>query len=102
MKLLKLTGETMGQFFVSILVAATVVTIGAFVGSQNLPDIARANDDFGYQLLHRLEVKERSMRRITGKPMNLLISPFSLGTVLTMAMTGAISDTREEIKRTLG
>lgn len=92
------------QIAVILLVVLTAVNFGtASRASQNrLLQIARANDDFGYQLLHRLEVKEHSNRGANGEPENLLISPFSISTVLTMVMAGAKENTFNEIKSTLG
>ncbi len=86
------------------LVVLTAVNFGtASRASQNrLLQIARANDDFGYQLLHQLELKERSNRGANGDPENLFISPFSISTVLTMVLAGANEDTFEQIKSTLG
>lgn len=72
------------------------------LASQNLIDLARANEEFGYQLLHRLELEERN-KQISGvQPKNVFISPFSVSTVLAMVMAGGVGDTASEIKKTLG
>lgn len=67
--------------------------------------VAQANDDFGLQLLHRLELAEkteRGQKHSLQTPRNLLISPLSLSSVLTMLMAGGRNVTGEEIKNTLG
>ncbi len=66
--------------------------------------VAQSSDLFGYKLLHQLELQERSQREENGgnDPKNLLLSPFSLSTVLTMAMTGAQGNTYEEMRSVLG
>ena len=74
---------------------------GQELANQNLIDLARANEDFGYQLLHRLELEELSKQSSGVQPKNLFISPFSIGTVLTMVMAGGVGDTASEIKKTL-
>lgn len=74
---------------------------GQELANQNLIDLARANEDFGYQLLHRLEQEELSKQSSGAQPKNLFISPFSIGTVLTMVMAGGVGDTASEIKKTL-
>lgn len=69
---------------------------------QPLHQIACANDRFGYELLHRLEVEEKASRGADGEPRNLFTSSFSIGSVLTMVMAGAVGETFPEIKNTLG
>ncbi len=66
--------------------------------------VAKANDDFGLQLLHRLELAEKTERgqKHLQTPRSLLISPLSLSSVLTMLMAGGRNVTGEEIKNTLG
>mgnify|MGYP002649420780 CR=1 FL=1 len=63
--------------------------------------VAQSSDLFGYKLLHQLELQERSQRGNDDDPKNLLISPFSLSTALTMTMTGAQGDTYEEMRSVL-
>lgn len=72
--------------------------------SQLLPVLSKAIEDFGLELLHRLESKELDERREkTGAdPKNLFISPLSLSTVLGVVLVGAAGDTYREIKRALG
>ncbi|XP_017461610.1 PREDICTED: corticosteroid-binding globulin-like, partial [Rhagoletis zephyria] len=86
----------------AIIVNSHFVAATSKTTQQNLLKIAAANDDFGYQLLHQLELKERSNRGANGDPENLFISPFSISTVLTMVLAGANEDTFEQIKSTLG
>ena len=65
--------------------------------------LGKANDDFGLNLLDRLERAEkieRATKHIDAK--NLMISPFSVSTVLTMVMAGANHQTHEQILKTLG
>lgn len=71
--------------------------------SQLLPVLSKAIEDFGLELLHRLESKELDQREKTGAdPKNLFISPLSLSTVLGVVLVGAAGDTYREIKRALG
>jgi len=62
--------------------------------------LSEANDDFALQLLQILEQVELS------KPWkdrgNLFISSFSVGTVLAMALSGAMGQTYEQMYSTLG
>ena len=64
-------------------------------------EVAQSSDLFGYKLLHQIELQERSQRGNDDDPKNLLISPFSLSTALTMTMTGAQGDTYEEMRSVL-
>mgnify|MGYP002649456124 CR=1 FL=1 len=79
------------------------VTTTDFANQQHLLNIARANDAFTYRLLHQLELMERFQHENNNdEPKNLLVSPFSLSTVLTMALVGAKGNTAEEMTRALG
>lgn len=65
--------------------------------------VAKANDDFGLQLLHRLELAEKQERGQKHlQPRNIFISPLSVSSVLAMLMAGGRNVTGEEIKNTLG
>lgn len=80
-----------------------VTTDGDTISEEKLLEIARANDEFGFELLNTLEKREFSQRKANGsKPKNLLISPFSLSTIFTLAMTGSAGKTYDEIKNVLG
>ncbi len=90
-------------------VAMTVITLncvttdGDTISEEKLLEIARANDEFGFELLNTLEKREFSQRKANGsKPKNLLISPFSLSTIFTLAMTGSAGKTYDEIRGVLG
>lgn len=65
--------------------------------------VGKANDDFGLQLLHRLELAEKTERGQKHlSPRNIFISPLSVSSVLAMLMAGGKNVTGEEIKNTLG
>ena len=89
--------------FITLFSFTNIVTTTDFDNQQHLLNIARANDAFTYRLLHQLELMERSQHENNNdEPKNLLVSPFSLSTVLTMALVGAKGDTAEEMTRALG
>ncbi len=66
--------------------------------SNNLQQLAQANEEFCFRLLHQLESDDKS----NGGPGNLFISPVSITTVLAMLMAGGRGQTLEELKKSIG
>ena len=81
-----------------------LISAAAEPSNEQLVKLTRANDEFGLQLLHRLELEDQAKRsaKPDSDPANLFISPFSVSTVMTMLMAGAANKTFDELRSTLG
>lgn len=84
-----------------VVLGASAIMAQDEAGPQKLVKLAHASDDFGLLLLHRLELAEKQTRG-SGAPKNLLVSPFSVHTVMSMLMAGAANQTYSEIYKSLG